>query len=194
MRGLYMIDGFKYSDGQNYAVLNNFAGGQNAWAVLNEAMDCFTVLGDFFLPQEAKLTEAAVNRLPDGSWLAVSRQENRNQNYMFATSPDGRVWAPHEVRPHVVRGTNSKPNLECFGGVYYLGWNEATRIGGAQRSVFNIDVSRDGVHWERKYRFATAKSFQYLTLREYRGTIYLSVTQGDCSDSRKERIMFGRLE
>lgn len=192
--GLYPVDGFKRFDGRVHAVLNNFPGGQLAWAVLNPALDRFTVLGDFFLPHEAKLTEAAVNRLPDGSWLAISRQENRDMNYMFAASPDGRTWTPHEYRPHVVNGTNSKPVFECFGGVYYLGWNEATQVNGAYRSVFNLDVSRDGIRWERKYRFETDKSFQYPTLREYAGAIYLTVTQGDYSDSRKERIMFGKLE
>ena len=192
--GLYLVDGFKRFDGRVYAVLNNFPGGQLAWAVLNTALDRFTVLGDFFLPHEAKLTEAAVNRLPDGSWLAISRQENRDMNYMFAASPDGRTWTPHKYRPHVVNGTNSKPIFECFSGVYYLGWNEATQVNGAYRSVFNLDVSRDGIHWERKYRFETDKSFQYPTLREYEGGIYLTVTQGDYSDSRKERIMFGKLE
>jgi hypothetical protein len=29
---------------------------------------------------------------------------------------------------------------------------------------------------------------------EHQGAVYLTVTQGDRSDSRKERIMFGRLE
>jgi predicted neuraminidase len=191
--GLYLVDGFKRFDGRVHAVLNNFPGGQLAWAVLNPALDRFTVLGDFFLPHEAKLTEAAVNRLPDGSWLAISRQENRDQNYMFAASPDGRTWTPHEYRLHVVNGTNSKPVFECFGGIYYLGWNEATQVNGAYRSVFNLDVSRDGIRWERKYRFETDKSFQYPTLREYEGAIYLTVTQGDYSASRKERIMFGPL-
>jgi hypothetical protein len=191
--GLYMIDSFKRIDGRVYAVLNNFAIGQLALSELNAEMNRFTVLGHFFLPHEATLTEAAIHRLPDGQWLAISRQENRDQNYMFATSLDGRAWSPHVYWPHVVNGTNSKSILERFGDVYYLGWNEATRVDGAFRSVFNLDVSRDGVHWERAYRFETPKSFQYPTLREYAGAIYLTVTQGDDSDSRKERIMFGKL-
>ncbi len=62
-------------------------------------------------------------------------------------------------------------------------------MNGVNRSVFNIDVSKDGVHWQRKYRFETAETFQYPTFREYRGKIYLTVTQG-----QKERIMFGLLE
>lgn len=194
VHGLYLVDGFKIFDGRFYAVLNNFAGGQLAWAVLNDALDRFTVLGYFDRPREAKLTEAAVTRLPDGSWLAISRQENRDRNYMFATSADGRTWQPHQYRDHVCRGTSSKPILECFGGVIYLGWNESTEIAGAHRSVFNLDISSDGTTWERRYRFETSNSFQYPTLHEYNGAIYLSVTQGDYSESRKERIMFGKLE
>lgn len=192
--GLYAIDGFKRIDNQVYAVLNNFPGGQNAWSVLNSELDTFTVLGDYFLPHAAKFTESAVNRLPDGTWLAISRQENRDQNYMFSTSPDGRCWTAHEYQAQVANGTNSKPLFERLGELYYLGWNEATQVNGVYRSVFNIDVSRDGRQWVRKYRFETEKSFQYPTLREYDGAIYLTVTQGDYSDCRKERIMFGKLE
>jgi predicted neuraminidase len=192
--GLYPIDGFKHFDGRIYAVLNNFPGKQNAWSVLNDSLDRFTVLGHYFEPLDAQLSESAVNRLPDGSWLAISRQDGRDCNYMFATSADGCTWSPHECRDHVVNGTNSKPIFECYNGTYYLGWNEATRIDGAFRSVFNLDVSRDGKSWQRKYRFETSNSFQYPTLCEWDGTIYLSVTQGDHSDSRKERIMFGKLE
>jgi hypothetical protein len=55
-------------------------------------------------------------------------------------------------------------------------------------------VSSDGRTWERKYRFETDRSFQYPVLREYGGRIYLTVTQGDLSPSRKERILFGVLE
>jgi hypothetical protein len=192
--GLYPVDGFKRFDGRVYAVLNNFPDKQNAWCVLNDSLDRFTVLGHYFEPLDAQLSESAVNRLPDGSWLAISRQDGRDTNYMFAASADGRTWSPHEYRDYVVNGTNSKPIFECFNGIYYLGWNEATQIDGALRSVFNLDISRDGKTWQRKYRFETANSFQYPTLREYDGTIYLSVTQGDHSDSRKERIMFGMLE
>ena len=89
----------------------------------------------------------------------------------------------------------SRPTFDRFSnGLYYLGWQERTRIAGVNRSVFNLDVSRDGVNWERKNRFETVKSFQYPTFREYEGAIYVSVTQGDSDASRKERIMFGKLE
>ncbi len=193
LHGLYMIDGFKKFDGKVYVVLNNFPGGQNAWAVLNDNMDCFTVMGDFFLPNEAKLTEAAVNRLPDGTWMAICRQENRDYNYMFSTSNDGIKWSNNEYRDIVSNGLNSKPTFDCFNGIYYLGWQEATSINGAGRAVYNIEISQDGINWHRKYRFESEKSFQYPVFREYNGTIYLTVTQGDFSDCRKERIMFGKL-
>jgi hypothetical protein len=58
----------------------------------------------------------------------------------------------------------------------------------------NMDISEDGLNWERKYRFETDQSFQYPTFHEYNGGIWLTVTQGDTDSSRKERIMFGRLE
>jgi hypothetical protein len=56
-------------------VLNNFASGQLAWARLDDRHERFTIVGDFFLPNDLKTTESAVERLPDGSWCAVSRQE-----------------------------------------------------------------------------------------------------------------------
>jgi len=192
--GLYPIDSFKRFDGRVYAVLNNFPGGQNALALLNDALDRFTIIGDYFMPNDVMLTESAVNRMPDGTWCAISRQEHGDRNYMFTTSRDGVVWTQHETRDFVRNGDNSKPTFDRFGDVYYLGWQEATRVKGVHRSIFNIDVSRDGVSWERKYRFETEKSFQYPVFREYAGGIYLTVTQGHVSDSRKERIMFGRLE
>lgn len=191
--GLYPIAGCKPYDGRWHAVLNNFPGGHQAWAVLNEEGDCFSVLGHFFEPQDAKLTEAAVERLPDGTFLAISRQENNDRNYLFATSPDGVTWSPHEPRDWLTGGWSSKPTLDRFGERYYLGWQDAERIGDAHRTIFNLDVSTDGEHWQRRYRFETPDSFQYPTFHEHDGTIYLSVTQGSTSDSRKERIMFGRL-
>jgi hypothetical protein len=187
--GLYLIDAFKVFDGKTYAVLNNYAVGLNALALLNPEMDMFEVLGHFNEPQNLKLTESAVNRLPDGTWLAILRQEGGNRNYVFSTSLDGRHWTPGEFRKVVPNGTSSKPTFNRFKDVYYLGWQESTRIAGVGRSVFNIEVSTDCVHWERKYRFESAQTFQYPTLSEYQGTIYLTVTQG-----QKERIMFGKLE
>jgi len=192
--GLYLFDSFKQFGDRIYVAINNYPGKQNALAMVNERLDTFEILGHYNEPQTVQLSESAVNRLPDGTWMAICRQDGGNRNYYFTTSKDGRNWTRGEERPFVAKGTNSKPTFDKFGEVYYLGWQEATRIDGAHRSVFNIDVSRDGKVWQRKYRFETTKSFQYPTFREHEGTIWLCVTQGDTSPSRKERIMFGKLE
>jgi hypothetical protein len=192
--GLYLFDSCKVIDGKTYVALNNYPGGQNALAVANDSLDTFEVLGHYNEPQTLKLTESAVNRLPDGTWMAICRQEGGNANYTFTTSRDGRHWTPNQHRACVPNGTSSKPTFDRFHGIYYLGWQERTQIARVSRSVFNIEVSADGVNWERKYRFETEKSFQYPTFREYQGSIYLTVTQGDTDPSRKERIMFGKLE
>ena len=192
--GLYLFDSCKAIDGQNYVALNNYPGGQNALAVANDSLDTFEVLGHYNEPQTLKLTESAVNRLPDGTWLAICRQEGGNGNYTFTTSRDGRHWTPNQYRSLVPNGTSSKPTFDRFHGIYYLDWQERTQIARVNRSVFNIEVSADGVHWARKYRFETEKSFQYPTFCESQGCIYLTVTQGDKDPSRKERIMFGKLE
>ena len=63
---------------------------------------------------------------------------------------------------------------------------------GVGRKIFNIEISRDGVTWERKYRFETEDSFQYPTFRQHAGAVWFSVTQGTRDSS--DRIMFGRLE
>jgi len=190
--GLYLFDFFKQGEGKTYVALNNFPGGQNALAVANESLDTFEVLGHYNEPQTAQLSESAVNRLPDGTWMAICR--NDKGNYHFTTSADGKAWSVGREQPFVPNGANSKPTFDRFHGIYYLGWQERTQIARVNRSVFNLDVSADGVHWERKYRFETEKSFQYPTFREYQGNIYLTVTQGDTDPSRKERIMFGKLE
>jgi hypothetical protein len=190
--GLYLFDSFKTFGDRTYVALNNYPGRQNALAVVHDDLATFEIVGHFNEPQTANLCEAAVNRLPDGSWLAICR--NDGGNYLFTTSPDGKNWTPGEPRPFVPNGLNSKPTFDRFGDTYYLGWQEATQIGGASRSVFNIDVSHDGQTWTRKYRFETPQSFQYPTFHEHAGAIWLTVTQGDTDPSRKERIMFGKLE
>ncbi len=188
----FIFDSFKQFDGKTYVVLNNFSGKQNALALVHEDLATFEVLGHFNEPQSEALSESAVNRLPDGTWMAICR--NDKGNYHFATSADGKIWSVGKPLPIVPNGANSKPTFDKFGGVYYLGWQESTRIQGVSRSVFNVDVSRDGKTWERKYRFETPQSFQYPTFHEHDGEIWLVVTQGDKDASRKERIMFGKLE
>ncbi len=190
--GLYLFDSFKTFAGRTYVALNNFPGQQNALAQVRDDFATFEILGHYNEPQTAALSESAVNRLPDGTWMAICR--NDAGNYHFTTSADGQIWTPGKELPFVPNGANSKPTFDRFGDTYYLGWQEATKINGVIRSVFNIDISRDGKTWSRKYRFETPQSFQYPTFHEHAGTIWLTVTQGDHDASRKERIMFGRLE
>ena len=191
--GLFLFDSFKSFGDHTYVALNNYPGKQNALALVHEDWRTFEVLGHYNEPQDQKLSESAVNQLPDGTWMAICR--NDGGNYHFTTSRTGREWTVGKELPEVVpNGLNSKPTFDRFGDLYYLGWQENTKIQNANRSVFNIDISKDGIHWERKYRFETPKSFQYPTFHEHEGVIWLNVTQGDSSGSRKERIMFGKLE
>jgi hypothetical protein len=192
--GLYLFDNFKEFDGLTFIAINNYLGAQQALCTMNAAADTLTIVGHFNGPGEPALTEPAVNRLPDGSWLAISRKENGDHNYWFSESKDGKTWTPGGEKDFVKNGTASKPTFDRFNGVYYLGWQERTQIEKVGRSVFNVDVSTDGKHWERKYRFESTKSFQYPTFIEANGQIWLSATQGDTDPSRKERIVFGRLE
>jgi hypothetical protein len=190
--GLYLFDSFKDFDGRKYIALNNFPGQQNALAIVHDDLATFEVLGHYNEPQSAALSESAVNRLPDGTWMAICR--NDRGNYHFTTSSDGKSWSVGKELPVVPNGASSKPTFDKFGDTYYLGWQEATKIHGANRSVFNVEISRDGKNWQRKYRFETPRSFQYPTFHEHNGAIWLAVTQGDKDASRKERIMFGKLE
>lgn len=192
--GLYIFDSFKEFDGKLYTVLNNYPGAQNSLAVLNDAKDTFEVIGHYNSPETFHLTESAINRLPDGTWMAICRQERGNRNYTFSTSKDGVTWTENEHLPFVANGDASKPTFDRFNNIYYLGWQDAEKLNGVGRTVFNIDISKDGKTWERKYRFETEKGFQYPTFHESEGVIYLVATQGDSDPSRKERIMFGRLE
>jgi hypothetical protein len=192
--GLYLFDNFKDFDGRTYVAINNYLGGQQALCLLNASADSLELVGHFNGPGRPKLTEPAINRLPDGTWLAICRQENGDHNYWFCESRDGKSWTTGGEKDFVKKGAASKPTFDHFNGVYYLGWQESTQIDKVSRSVFNIDVSKDGKVWERKYRFETTKSFQYPTFVEVGGRIWFSVTQGDADPSRKERIMLGRLE
>ena len=193
--GLYLLDAFKVIDGKTYLAINNFPGAQNALAMLNDARDTIEVIGHYNEPAERRLTESSVNRLPDGTWMAICRTESGDRNYVFTTSKDGKTWTQGEPRPFVSKGSNSKPTFDKFNGIYYLGWQEATRITdghGVGRYIFNIEVSRDGVNWERKYRFESPNSFQYPTFRQHEGSIWFTVTQG--TGGSTDRIMFGKLE
>ncbi|MDZ4402792.1 sialidase family protein [Prosthecobacter sp.] len=185
--GLFIFDSFKQFDGKTYVALNNFPVGQNALALVHDDLVTFEVVGHYNEPQSQQLSESAVNKLPDGTWMAICR--NDKGNYHFTTSADGKTWSVGTEMPFV-NGSNSKPTFDKFGGIYYLGWQDAELINRDRRTIFNIDISRDGKTWERKYRFVTPYSFQYPTLHEHQGVIWLSVTQG----TLKDRIMFGKLE
>ncbi len=173
----FIFDSFKEFDGKTYVAINNFQGKQNALALVHGDFKTFEVLGHYNEPQSESLSESAVNRLPDGTWMAICR--NDKGNYHFVTSKDGRDWSAGIEVPFVPNGANSKPTFDKFGDIYYLGWQERTRIHGVSRSVFNLDVSRDGLKWERKYRFETVNSFQYPTFREHAGEVWVCLTQGD---------------
>ena len=192
--GMYLFEPFKRIDSKIYVDLNNYPIGQQALGVWNDTFDTVEIVGHFNEPQDVKLSEAAVNKLPDGTWLAICRNDTKPRNYMFTTSKDGKHWTEAEFRDFIPNGGNSKPTFDKFNGIYYLGWQESTRINEVSRSVFNIDISADGKNWFRKYRFETEKSFQYPVFVQYNGHIYLITSQGDSSPSRKERIMFGMLE
>ncbi len=193
--GLYLLDSFKAIGGKTYLAINNFPGAQNALAMINDARNTIEIIGHYNDPAERRLTESSVNRLPDGSWMAICRTESGDRNYVFTTSKDGKTWSSGEPREFVANGSNSKPTFDKFNSTYYLGWQEATRIAdghGVGRSIFNIEVSRDGVQWERKYRFESPESFQYPTFRLHERSIWFTVTQG--TGGSTDRIMFGKLE
>jgi predicted neuraminidase len=190
-QGLYIFDSFKFFDGRRYVALNNFPGKQNGLAVLHDDFETFEVIGHYNEPQSEQLSESSLNRLPDGTWMAICR--NDAGNYHFTTSSDGKKWSSAKPQPVVPNGLNSKPTFDRFGGLYYLGWQENTRFHECGRSVFNVDISRDGKTWQRKYRFESPHSFQYPTFHEHEGAIYLTVSQSDHQGST-DRIMFARLE
>ena len=187
---LELLDAFKKFDGRTYAVLNSYVNALNALTVFNDAGDTLEVVGHYNEPQSEPLCESAVNRLPDGTWMAICR--NDKGNYRFTTSADGKTWSIGQKRPNVPNGVNSKPTFDKFGGLYYLGWQEATKIQGVNRSVFNVDVSVDGVSWERKYRFESTASFQYPAFAEHEGAVWLTVSTAGRSGPAS--IMFGKLE
>jgi hypothetical protein len=192
--GLYMIDGIKTAAGRRFAVLNNFPGGLISFGEFNAALDTVRILGHAFEPQAHKYSEAAIQPGPDGAWQMIARVSGTDENHRFSRSEDGVSWAPFTTWPQVTDGASSRASFDTFAGIWYLGWQQKNPDCATFRSTYNVDVSRDGSHWERKYRFVSDQSFQYPVFREHAGAVYLAVTQGDHHGSRKERIMFGKLE
>ncbi len=111
----FIFDSFKKFDGRLYVALNNFGGKQNALSLVHDDLVTFEVLGHYNEPQSEQLSESAVNRLPDGTWIAICR--NDKGNYHFTTSADGKTWTVGKPMPHVPNGTNSKPTFDKFGSV-----------------------------------------------------------------------------
>jgi hypothetical protein len=136
------------------------------------------------------VVDVASGRVEQTLTFAASEMRFGNE-----TLPVGACFVPHVLQkdPRTIRCFFASEDFRV-GHEAQTWYRDYDLTNGAYRSVFNLDVSHDGIHWERKYRFETEKSFQYPTLREYAGAIYLTVTQGDYSDSRKERIMYGKLE
>lgn len=187
--GLYILDSFKKIDNTLYTTVNNYPGKQNALAVLNDDFETIEIVGHYNEPQNLNLSESAVHKLPNGKWMAICRQDGGNKNYTVTYSQNGREWLENKFLPSIKNGTNSKPTFDKFKNIYYLGWQENRKIKGVFRSVFNIDVSIDGNKWVRKYTFESDRSFQYPVFYEYKGKIYIAVTQ-----YHKKKIMFGILE
>ena len=141
-----------------------------------------------------QLSESAVNRLPDGTWMAICR--NDAGNYHFTTSRGRQdVDARAREMPFVPNGLNSKPTFDRFGDVYYLGWQEATRIDGCEpQRVQRGHLPRwQDVGAQVPLRDAAVLPVSDLP-RARRQRSGSRVTQGDHEPARTERIMFGKLE
>ena len=186
--GPYLFDADKQIDGKRYAALNIYHGKLNALGVMNEEMDTIRILSYIINPLCEELSEAAVEKLPDGRWIAILRNDSSTQNYRFATSTDGMKWSDAEEWPVVQNGSNSKPLLYRYGNLYCLGWQEKP-----DRSRFNIDISKDFVHWKRFISFDDADfSLQYPSLCVWENDVYICCTHG-VKGTPKESIYFGRL-
>ena len=121
-----LLDAFKKFDGRTYAVLNSYVNALNALTVFNAAGDTLELVGRYNEPR-VRTYESAVNRLPDGTWMAICRRRDVG-NYHFTASRMAR-HGRRQGTALVPSGVNSKPTFDKFGGVYYLGWQEATRMG-----------------------------------------------------------------
>ena len=80
--GLYLFDSFKNFGGKTYIAINNWPGKQLALAVPNASYDTFEIIGHFNEPQSFNTSEAAVNRLPDGTWMAICRQDGGTELHL----------------------------------------------------------------------------------------------------------------
>ena len=198
----FIFDIMEY-DGKKYVALNNFAGKQNALGMLNDTLDCISVIGHFGVGNsKVQLSESGIMRKNDGTWMSIIRNDKTSTNttygggtttgtnagtfeYYFSYSADGVNWSTPRTEDFCAGGTNSKPTLNNFAGTYFMGWNTySTNIW--SRTIFNFDYSTDGENWTRLYKFAPPTSFQYPEFFMYDNEIYF--TTGD-----RAEIYFGKL-
>ena len=185
----FIFDIMEY-DGKKYVALNNFAGKQNALGMLNDTLDCISVIGHFGVGNsKVQLSESGIMRKNDGTWMSIIRNDlvstnttygGNSKDYYFSYSADGVKWSTPRTEDFCAGGTNSKPTLNNFAGTYFMGWNQYSR------SIFNFDYSLDGENWTSLYKFAPTTSFQYPEFFMYDNEIYF--TTGD-----RAKIYFGKL-
>ncbi len=185
----FIFDIMEY-DGKKYVALNNFAGKQNALGMLNDTLDCISVIGHFGVGNsKVQLSESGIMRKNDGTWMSIIRNDlvstnttygGNSKDYYFSYSAYGVKWSTPRTEDFCAGGTNSKPTLNNFAGTYFMGWNQYSR------SIFNFDYSLDGENWTSLYKFCSLTSFQYPEFFMYDNEIYF--TTGD-----RAKIYFGKL-
>ena len=185
----FIFDIMEY-DGKKYVALNNFSGKQNALGMLNDTLDCISVIGHFGVGNsKVQLSESGIMRKNDGTWMSIIRNDlvstnttygGNSKDYYFSYSADGVKWSTPRTEDFCAGGTNSKPTLNNFAGTHFMGWNQYSR------SIFNFDYSTDGENWTSLYKFCSLTSFQYPEFFMYDNEIYF--TTGD-----RAKIYFGKL-
>lgn len=177
--GAYLFDIFDIG-GQMYIALNNFAAKQVSLATINTDLDCIDIVSHIAdTSPEMQLSEQGIARLPGGEWMAIMR-DDKNMNYMFSRSTDGKKWSKPTYCDFVTTGCNSKPTLNVFGEHILMGWNDTSR------KRFRLQHSYDGKNWTDIVDFCADTSFQYPTFALHDGEIYYSATIGN-----KQKIIFG---
>ena len=181
--GAYLFDIFDVGN-EKYIALNNFLNGQNALAKFNSTYDKMEIIGHIGYGENAiKTTEDAIIKLEDGRWMAMLRNErSENYNYAFSYSDDGESWSHPRQESFVTNGTNSKPTLKNFGGIYIMGYSESTR------SCYRIKASTDAKHWVDLYSIYSPTSFQYADIQRNGNDLFITATEGD-----KEQIVLAQL-
>ena len=77
----FIFDIMEY-DGKKYVALNNFAGKQNALGMLNDTLDCISVIGHFGVGNsKVQLSESGIMRKNDGTWMSIIRKRQKDQQW-----------------------------------------------------------------------------------------------------------------